>query len=102
VLLTLGADGVVLDSDEAPPNAVRAGGQLEFTCLLPERDTKRNAWVVPLAVGHVVAVRCHLISLQRVCDSFRIASWLTRTGRSLTLFHCVVDFICLLLAPKAG
>lgn len=59
VLLTLGPDGVVLDSDEAPPNAVRAGGQLEFTCLLPERDTKRNAWVVPLARGHVVGLYDH-------------------------------------------
>ena len=48
----------VLGSDyDTPPNAVQVGGQLEFTCLPPERDTKRVAWVVSLARGHLVVAQ---------------------------------------------
>jgi len=51
----------VLGSDyDTPPNAARVGGQLEFTCLLPERDTKRVAWVVSLTRGHLVVAQLML------------------------------------------
>jgi len=56
--LTLRAGTNVLGSDyDTPPNAVQGGGQPEFTCLPLERDTKRVAWVVSLAHGHLAVAQ---------------------------------------------
>jgi hypothetical protein len=69
MLLTLGADGVVLDSDEAPPNAVKARDSLSLrACYLSVIQSGTHGlcrW--PVGMSHNQRSN----SIHKVCDPFR-------------------------------